>query len=111
MLFDAWSQLASELALRTERQGKMSITKERKTELIQEYQRGAEDTGSPEVQIAVLSHRISLLTEHFKTHAKDHASRRGLLMLVSKRRRLLDYLKNSAPDRYFAILEKVGLRK
>ena len=89
----------------------MSITKDRKTELIREYQRGETDTGSPEVQIAVLSQRITHLTEHLKGHHKDHASRRGLLMLVSKRRRLLDYLKNSAPQRYFAILEKVGLRK
>lgn len=89
----------------------MSITKERKTELIREYRRGETDTGSPEVQIAVLSQRITQLTEHMKGHQKDHASRRGLLMLVSKRRRLLDYLKNSAPQRYFAILEKVGLRK
>ncbi len=89
----------------------MSITKDRKTELIREYRRGESDTGSPEVQIAVLSQRITALTEHLKGHHKDHASRRGLLMLVSKRRRLLDYLKNSAPQRYFAILEKVGLRK
>jgi small subunit ribosomal protein S15 len=89
----------------------MSITKERKTQLIKDYQRGAEDTGSPEVQIAVLSQRISQLTEHLKGHMKDHASRRGLLMLVSKRRRLLDYLKSSASERYFAIIEKVGLRK
>ncbi len=89
----------------------MSITKERKSELIRDFQRGEVDTGSPEVQIAVLSHRIAQLTDHFKGHAKDHASRRGLLMLVSKRRRLLDYLKNSAPDRYFAVIEEVGLRR
>lgn len=89
----------------------MSITKERKSELIREFARGEVDTGSPEVQIAVLSHRISQLTGHLKGHSKDHASRRGLLMLVSKRRRLLDYLKNSSPDRYFAVIEKIGLRK
>ncbi|MBI1345840.1 30S ribosomal protein S15 [bacterium] len=89
----------------------MSITKERKSELIKDFQRGEVDTGSPEVQIAVLSHRISQLTDHLKGHMKDHASRRGLLMLVSKRRRLLDYLKNSSPNRYFAVIEKIGLRK
>lgn len=89
----------------------MSITKERKTELIREYQRGESDTGSAEVQIAVLSQRISQLTDHLKGHVKDHAGRRGLLMLVSKRRRLLDYLKHSAAQRYFAVIEKVGLRK
>lgn len=89
----------------------MSITKERKTELIREFQRGEVDTGSPEVQIAVLSQRISQLTDHLKGHMKDHASRRGLLMLVSRRRRLLGYLKDSAPDRYFAILEKIGLKR
>lgn len=89
----------------------MSITKERKSELIREYQRGEADTGSAEVQIAVLSQRITQLTDHLKGHVKDHAGRRGLLMLVSKRRRLLDYLKNSMPPRYFAVIEKVGLRK
>ncbi len=89
----------------------MSITKERKTELIHEYQRGEGDTGSAEVQIAVLSQRITQLTDHLKGHVKDHAGRRGLLMLVSKRRRLLDYLKSSTPPRYFAVIEKVGLRK
>ncbi len=89
----------------------MSITKERKSELIREFQRAEVDTGSPEVQIAVLSQRITQLTDHMKGHVKDHAGRRGLLMLVSKRRRLLDYLKNSAPQRYFSVIEKVGLRK
>lgn len=89
----------------------MSITKEVKQGLIEKYQRGKADTGSPEVQIAVLSHRIAQLTEHFKTHAKDHASRRGLLMLVSKRRRLLDYLKSTVPNTYFDLIEKLGLRK
>ena len=78
----------------------MSITKERKTELIQEYRRGDVDTGSPEVQIAVLSSRISQLTEHLKGHVKDHAGRRGLLMLVSKRRKLLNYLESLNKFRY-----------
>lgn len=89
----------------------MSITKERKTELIQEYRRGDVDTGSPEVQIAVLSSRISQLTEHFKGHAKDHAGRRGLLMLVSKRRKLLNYLESHAKSRYTEIIGRLGLRK
>ena len=69
------------------------------------------DTGSPEVQIAILSERIGELTEHFKTHQKDHGSRRGLLMLVSKRRRLLDYLKKYDPERYKAVIQKLGIRK
>ncbi len=69
------------------------------------------DTGSPEVQIALLSERISQLTEHFKTHKKDHASRRGLLIMVAKRRRLLTYLKNHSPERYKAVLQKLGIRR
>ena len=89
----------------------MSITKERKTELIQEYRRGDVDTGSPEVQIAVLSSRISQLTEHFKGHVKDHAGRRGLLMLVSKRRKLLNYLESHAKSRYTEVIGRLGLRK
>ena len=89
----------------------MSITKERKTELIQEYRRGDVDTGSPEVQIAVLSSRISQLTEHFKGHVKDHAGRRGLLMLVSKRRKLLNYLESHANSRYTEVIGRLGLRK
>jgi len=89
----------------------MSITKERKTEVMQQYQRTDADTGSPEVQIAVLSHRITQLTEHFKLHNKDHASRRGLLMLVSKRRRLLKYLEATDTSRYADLIKKVGLRK
>lgn len=89
----------------------MSITQEKKTELIGEFKRADGDTGSPEVQIAVLSHRISNLTEHLKHHEKDHASRRGLLMLVSRRRRLLNYLKNNDEERYQAIIERLGLRK
>jgi small subunit ribosomal protein S15 len=89
----------------------MSITKERKTNLIQEFSRQPGDTGSPEVQVAVLSERISQLTSHLKDHEKDHSSRRGLLMLVSRRRRLLNYLKDCSPPRYAAILEKLGLRR
>lgn len=89
----------------------MSITKERKTEVMQQYRRTDADTGSPEVQVAVLSHRISELTEHFKLHKKDHASRRGLLMLVSKRRRLLKYLEATDTSRYADVIKKIGLRK
>lgn len=89
----------------------MSITKERKQQLITEYRRSDADTGSPEVQVAVLSHRIAQLTEHLKSHLKDHASRRGLLMLVSKRRRLLDYLRDTAPDSYQSLIARLSLRK
>ena len=83
----------------------------KKTDLIQRFRTHESDTGSPEVQIAILSERIGELTEHFKTHAKDHASRRGLLMLVSKRRRLLDYLKTHDTDRYRDVITKLGIRK
>ena len=89
----------------------MSITKVRKTQLISDHRRAENDTGSPEVQIAVLSTRIDSLTSHLKEHKKDHASRRGLLMLVSRRRRLLDYLKRSDTGRYRDIIGKLGLRK
>ncbi len=89
----------------------MSITKERKTQLIQEFSRTKTDTGSPEVQIAVLTHRIQTLTEHLKEHQKDHASRRGLLMLVSRRRRLLNYLKGVGFDRYLDIIQRLSIRK
>ena len=89
----------------------MSITKERKQEVIGEYGRGDADTGSPEVQIAILTNRVNSLTEHLKTHKKDYASRRGLLMMVSRRRRLLDYLKKIDPERYLDILRRVNLRK
>lgn len=89
----------------------MSITAERKAELIKEHAREANDTGSPEVQVAILSERISNLTEHFKTHAKDNHSRRGLLMLVNKRRSLLDYLKSKDQTRYTDLIGKLGLRK
>ena len=89
----------------------MSITKERKSELIREFGRGDNDTGSPEVQIAVLSQRITTLTGHVQEHKKDHAGRRGLLMLVSQRRRLLDYLRHTDPGRYTDIIGKLGIRK
>ena len=89
----------------------MSITRERKTALIQEFRRGDADTGSPHVQIAVLTERISNLTEHLKGHHKDHASRRGLLMLVSRRRRLLDYLKRIEPAEYRDIIGRLSIRK
>jgi small subunit ribosomal protein S15 len=89
----------------------MSITTERKSALIQEHGRGGEDTGSPEVQIAILTERITNLTEHFKTHAKDNHSRRGLLMMVNKRRSLLDYLKREDATRYTDLIAKLGLRK
>ena len=89
----------------------MSITAEKKQELIKEHGRGSEDTGSPEVQVAILTERIVNLTEHFKTHAKDNHSRRGLLMLVNKRRSLLDYLKREDTTRYSDLIAKLGLRK
>ena len=89
----------------------MSITAEKKQELIKEHSRGNEDTGSPEVQVAILTERITNLTEHFKTHVKDHHSRRGLLKLVGQRRRLLDYLKRKNADRYSELIRKLGIRK
>ena len=89
----------------------MSITAEKKQQLIKEHARAADDTGSPEVQVAILTERIVNLTEHFKTHAKDNHSRRGLLMLVNKRRSLLDYLKREDNARYTALIAKLGLRK
>lgn len=87
------------------------ITHARKNETIQSYQQHEKDTGSPEVQIALLTDRINELSEHFKLHVKDHHSRRGLLILVSQRRRLLDYLRRTAPDRYRALIERLGLRR
>ena len=84
---------------------------EKKTDLIKRFRTHETDTGSPEVQIAILSERINDLTEHFKAHKNDHASRRGLLMLVSKRRRLLDYLKTHDTDRYRDVIGKLGIRK
>ena len=89
----------------------MSISGERKVELLEEFAQGSDDTGSPEVQVAVLTERISNLTEHFKTHKKDVHSRRGLLMMVSKRRRLLDYLRSKDQDRYQKLIERLNLRK
>ena len=89
----------------------MSITAERKAELITTHARGDRDTGSAEVQVAILSERIANLTEHFKTHKKDNHSRRGLLKMVSQRRRLLDHLKGSDVGRYQALIEKLGLRR
>jgi len=89
----------------------MAITKDRKTELIDTYRRKASDTGSPEVQIALLTERITQLTEHLRTHKKDHASRRGLLMMVSKRNSLLSYLRNVDRGRYLVVINKLGLRK
>jgi small subunit ribosomal protein S15 len=89
----------------------MSVTAERKQEIIKDNAQGTGDTGSPEVQVAILTERIVNLTEHFKTHAKDNHSRRGLLMLVNKRRSLLDYLKREDNERYAALIAKLGLRK
>ena len=89
----------------------MSLTVERKTEIVNTFKTHQTDTGSPEVQIAILSEKIVYLTEHFKTHAKDHHSRRGLLRMVGKRRRLLDYLKEKDIARYKAVIEKLGIRK
>ena len=87
------------------------LAREHKQNVIDRYRTHDTDTGSPEVQIAILSERITELTDHFKTHKKDHASRRGLLMLVSKRRRLLDYLKNYDSERYKTVIQKLGIRK
>ena len=89
----------------------MSITAERRQEIIKDHARAEGDTGSPEVQVAILTQRIQNLTEHFKTHAKDNHSRRGLLMLVNKRRSLLDYLRKKDAERYTALIAKLGLRK
>ena len=89
----------------------MSVTAERKQEIISDNARGSTDTGSPEVQVAILTERIQNLTQHFKTHAKDNHSRRGLLMLVNKRRSLLDYLRKEDEARYQALIAKLGLRK
>ena len=89
----------------------MTITKEQKQQLIGEFHRGDVDTGSPEVQIAILTTRINGLTEHMRTHLKDYASRRGLLALVSRRRRLLDYLKRTNPQRYLDIIQRLKIRK
>jgi len=87
------------------------LAREQKASIIRQYGVHKSDTGSPEVQIALLSQRIGELTDHFKTHQKDHASRRGLLMMVSKRRRLLDYLKKYDSERYKSVIQKLGIRK
>ena len=87
------------------------LAREQKSNIITKYATHANDTGSPEVQIAILSERIGQLTDHFRTHQKDHASRRGLLMMVSKRRRLLNYLKKYDTERYKTVISKLGIRK
>lgn len=89
----------------------MSVADINKSEIVEQFQRTQGDTGSPEVQVALLTARINDLTEHFKTHRKDHHSRRGLLRMVSRRRKLLDYLKNRSPESYRTLIEKLGLRK
>ncbi len=89
----------------------MSITAERKTEVVHEYARHEGDTGSPEVQVAILSERINNLTEHLKTHKKDFHSRRGLLIMVGQRRRLLDYVKTKDQSRYETLIQRLGLRR
>jgi small subunit ribosomal protein S15 len=89
----------------------MAVTSAQKAQLLKDYQRGTADTGSPEVQVALLTARISYLTEHFKTHVKDHHSRRGLLRMVSRRRKLLDYLKGNDAERYRSLIDRLGLRR
>ena len=89
----------------------MSATATEKAKIVGEYQQAANDTGSPEVQVALLTNRISMLTDHFKTHAKDHHSRRGLLMLVSQRRKLLDYLKRENDASYRSLIQRLEIRK
>ncbi len=89
----------------------MSISADQKQDVIKDHSRGSDDTGSPEVQVAILTTRINNLTDHFKTHAKDNHSRRGLLMMVNKRRSLLDYLKRKDIQRYADLIGKLGLRK
>ena len=89
----------------------MALTKERKTQIIGDYRTHDSDTGSPEVQVAILSDRIKYLTDHFKSHAKDHHSRRGLLKLVGQRRRLLDYVKTKDTNRYADLIKRLGIRK
>jgi small subunit ribosomal protein S15 len=89
----------------------MAITTGQKAQILQDYQRAKADTGSPEVQVALLTARINDLTGHFKSHVKDHHSRRGLLRMVSRRRKLLDYLRRSDNDRYRSVLDRLGLRK
>ena len=89
----------------------MSLNSQQKSGIVAQHRRSAKDTGSPEVQIALLSQRINGLGDHFTTHKRDHASRRGLLKMVNQRRKLLDYLKASAPEKYQAVVERLGLRR
>jgi small subunit ribosomal protein S15 len=89
----------------------MAVNTNQKAQVVKEYQRATGDTGSPEVQVALLTARITDLTEHFKTHVKDHHSRRGLLRMVSRRRKLLDYLKGADADKYRQLIDRLGLRK
>jgi len=89
----------------------MPVTTDKKAQIVSDYQRAAGDTGSPEVQVALLTTRINDLTGHFKVHVKDHHSRRGLLRMVNRRRKLLDYLKRSSGDAYRSLIERLGLRK
>jgi small subunit ribosomal protein S15 len=89
----------------------MALSTEQKGEIVEQFRRNSKDTGSPEVQIALLSARINSLGEHFNTHKRDHASRRGLLKMVNQRRKLLDYLKSTAPERYTDIVSRLGLRR
>ena len=89
----------------------MALATDQKRQIIDNYRVHNSDTGSPEVQIAILTERISQLTEHFKTHKKDHSSRRGLLTMVAKRRRLLTYIRNTSPERYRTIIQKLGIRR
>jgi small subunit ribosomal protein S15 len=89
----------------------MSLNSQQKSGIVAQYRRGPQDTGSPEVQIALLSERINGLGEHFGTHKRDHASRRGLLKMVNQRRKLLDYLKATSPEKYQALVERLGLRR
>jgi small subunit ribosomal protein S15 len=89
----------------------MTVTTDQKAQVVRDYQRGEGDTGSPEVQVALLTARINDLANHFKAHVKDHHSRRGLLRMVSRRRKLLDYLKRSSDDSYRTLIERLGLRK
>ncbi len=98
-------------ALTTTKEEDVGLTAEQKQGIIDRYRLHDADTGSPEVQVAILSERITYLTDHFKTHAKDHHSRRGLIKLVGQRRRLLNYLKNKDIERYRALIEQLGLRK
>lgn len=89
----------------------MSITAEKRQELIKKFAQGENDTGSPEVQVAILTHRITVLTEHFKTNKQDNHSRRGLMRMVSTRRKLLDYLKSKSEERYSSLIKELGIRK